>query len=99
MLLDEATSSLDPENEREIQGALLALSANKTLIVVAHRLHTIQHADQIVVMDQGQIVQRGKHQELVAEEGLYRRFLEERSRVQQWRLTQRPGKEVASLLE
>lgn len=97
VLLDEATSSIDPENEWEIQAALRALSANKTLIVVAHRLSTIQHADQIVVMDQGQIVQRGSHRQLLAEEGLYRRFCEERSRAQSWRISGDRKKETASL--
>ncbi|WP_042161393.1 ABC transporter ATP-binding protein [Paenibacillus gorillae] len=97
VLLDEATSSLDPENDRDIQAALLALSANKTLIVVAHRLHTIQHADQIVVLDQGKVIQRGTHQELAAEEGLYRRFYEDRNQAQQWRLNPSSDKEEARL--
>lgn len=84
VLLDEATASIDPENEWEIQAALRALAADKTLIVVAHRLSTIQHADQIVVIDQGQVVQQGIHEELLAEQGLYRSFWDERSRVQGW---------------
>ncbi|WP_235885435.1 ABC transporter ATP-binding protein [Paenibacillus cymbidii] len=74
VLLDEATASIDPENEAEIQAALRALSADKTLIVVAHRLNTIQHADQIVVIEQGRIVQKGTHDELFAAQGLYRSF-------------------------
>lgn len=89
ILLDEATASIDPENEWEIQAALRALSANKTLIVVAHRLSTIQHADQIVVIDQGSIVQQGTHDELYAAQGLYRSFWEERSRVQNWTFNDR----------
>jgi ATP-binding cassette subfamily B protein len=84
VLLDEATASIDPENEREIQDALQALSANKTLIVVAHRLSTIRHADQIVVIEQGKLVQQGTHEELHAQQGLYRSFWEERSRAQNW---------------
>lgn len=76
VLLDEATASIDPENEAEIQAALRALSADKTLIVVAHRLNTIQHADQIVVIERGRIVQQGTHEQLFAAQGLYRSFWE-----------------------
>ena len=85
ILLDEATSSIDPENEWEIQAALRALSANKTLIVVAHRLSTIRHADQIIVIDQGKVIQQGSHDQLYAVDGLYRTFWDERDRAQNWK--------------
>lgn len=87
VLLDEATSSIDPENEWEIQAALRALTVNKTLVVVAHRLSTIQHADQIVMINEGQIIQQGTHEQLLRVPGLYRQFCEERNRAQQWTLS------------
>ena len=74
ILLDEATSSVDPENEWEIQEALMALAADKTLIVVAHRLNTIRHADRIVVLDNGQIAEAGTHEQLLHGNGLYTRL-------------------------
>ncbi|RXZ83073.1 ATP-binding cassette domain-containing protein [Paenibacillaceae bacterium] len=98
VLLDEATSSIDPENEADIQAALRALAVNKTLIIVAHRLSTIQHADQIAVVDQGRIVQRGTYDELFLEEGLYKRFWMERSRAQQWRLISADEADAATII-
>lgn len=74
ILLDEATASLDPENEAEIQTAIDRLVRGRTLIVVAHRLKTVQHADQIVVLDQGRIVELGCHDELLSTNGLYARL-------------------------
>jgi subfamily B ATP-binding cassette protein MsbA len=74
LILDEATSALDSESERLVQDALTKLMANRTTLVIAHRLSTIQHADEIVVIDKGQIVQRGPHQDLLQEEGLYRKL-------------------------
>ncbi|MGN6788250.1 MAG: lipid A export permease/ATP-binding protein MsbA [Rhodanobacteraceae bacterium] len=71
LVLDEATSALDTESERLIQDALSRLMKNRTTIVIAHRLSTVEHADQIVVLDQGQIVERGTHLELLAREGRY----------------------------
>lgn len=74
LLLDEATSSLDTESERLVQDALLSLMKNRTTIVIAHRLSTIQFADEIVVMDQGRIVERGSHKELLALGGVYKKL-------------------------
>lgn len=86
VLLDEATASVDPDNEMHIQAALGALAANKTLIVIAHRLSTIQSADQILVVDHGQIAQRGKHDELIALPGKYRDLWESRMKARGWQL-------------
>ena len=71
LILDEATSALDTESERHIQAALDELQKNRTSIVIAHRLSTIEHADQILVVDQGQVVERGTHAELIAQEAIY----------------------------
>nr|WP_280638073.1 ABC transporter ATP-binding protein [Shimia sp. R11_0] len=71
VILDEATAFTDPDNETEIQAAISALTQDKTLIVIAHRLHTITHADNIVVLDQGRIVAQGRHATLLTQEGLY----------------------------
>jgi subfamily B ATP-binding cassette protein MsbA len=74
LIMDEATSALDTENEILVQEALSRLMENRTTIVIAHRLSTIQKADQIIVMDQGQIVETGKHGELLVLNGLYRKL-------------------------
>jgi subfamily B ATP-binding cassette protein MsbA len=76
MLLDEATSALDTESEKLVQDALNNLMKNRTSLVIAHRLSTIQNADLIVVLENGIIVERGKHQELIANNGLYRRLID-----------------------
>nr|WKN37579.1 ABC transporter ATP-binding protein [Tunicatimonas sp. TK19036] len=76
LILDEATSALDSESERLVQDALTHLMQNRTSLVIAHRLSTIQHADEIVVVQQGKIVERGTHHELVEEGGLYRKLTE-----------------------
>lgn len=86
VLLDEATAALDPINERAVQQALQALTRDKTLVVVAHRLQTIQAADQILVLDHGQFVGRGSHLELLAQDGRYATFWEERVRAAGWRV-------------
>ena len=85
-ILDEATASVDPENEQELQQAISELTKNKTLLMIAHRLNTVREADQILVLDDGQIVQKGKHLELMHQEGLYRRFVEIRENAIGWEL-------------
>ena len=70
-VLDEATSALDTESERHIQEALQHLQQNRTCIVIAHRLSTIENADQIIVMEQGEIIEEGDHQSLLAKNGAY----------------------------
>lgn len=86
MVLDEATASIDPENEQLIQQALTELTREKTVVVIAHRLATIEHADQILVVEDGTVVQRGTHEELLAQEGVYRRFVEARAEAEGWKI-------------
>jgi subfamily B ATP-binding cassette protein MsbA len=76
LILDEATSALDSESERLVQDALTNLMKNRTSIVIAHRLSTIQHANEILVIQQGEIVERGNHEDLVNENGLYKKLIE-----------------------
>ena len=84
IILDEATASLDPENEHLIQEALTELTVGKTVIVIAHRMATIENANQILVIDDGHIVQKGTHQQLVGQEGLYKRFVKIRELAEGW---------------
>ncbi len=86
VILDEATANVDPENEDRLQKAIEALTRDKTIIMIAHRLKTIRHADQILVVDKGQIVQRGTHEELAAQNGIYRRFIAGREEAADWKL-------------
>ena len=86
IILDEATASVDPENEHLIQAAISELTRGKTIITIAHRLATIEQADQILVVEDGRIVQRGTHQTLLQQEGRYRSFVEIRQRVEGWNL-------------
>lgn len=71
LILDEATSALDTESERAIQSALDELQKDKTVLVIAHRLSTIENADEILVVDEGAIVERGNHADLIAKDGAY----------------------------
>ncbi|WP_114140671.1 ATP-binding cassette domain-containing protein, partial [Vibrio cholerae] len=71
LILDEATSALDTESERAIQAALDELQKNKTVLVIAHRLSTIEQADEILVVDEGEIIERGRHADLLAQDGAY----------------------------
>lgn len=86
IILDEATANVDPENEKELTEAVEALTADKTVIMIAHRLKTVRHADQIVVIDKGRIVQQGKHEELMQQDGIYRRFVGTREKAVGWKL-------------
>lgn len=74
MILDEATSALDTESEKLVQDALYKLMENRTSIVIAHRLSTIQHADEIIVMQDGEVAERGTHDELIAQNGVYKKL-------------------------
>ena len=86
IILDEATANVDPENEKELMEAIGELTQEKTVIMIAHRLKTVRHADQILVVDKGQIVQRGTHNELMGQDGIYRRFINGRERAAGWKL-------------
>ncbi|MFF3850484.1 ABC transporter ATP-binding protein [Streptomyces sp. NPDC002328] len=86
VLLDEATASLDPENEQAVQDALSALTAGRTLLVIAHRLQTVAAAHQILFLDEGRIVESGSHAALVAAGGRYASFWAERNKAEGWRL-------------
>jgi subfamily B ATP-binding cassette protein MsbA len=76
LILDEATSSLDTESERLVQDAINNMMQNRTSIVIAHRLSTIRHADEIIVLQKGKIVERGNHEALLTQNGFYRRLVE-----------------------
>ena len=86
VILDEATSSVDPENEQELVAALNDLLKDKTVIVIAHKLETIKNSDQIIVMDKGSIENVGTHDELMKSSSIYKKFIEQRERAIQWKL-------------
>ena len=86
IFLDEATANVDPENENKLMRAIQALTAEKTVIMIAHRLKTVEHADQILVIDHGKIVQQGTHESLMTEEGLYKTFIGERREAASWKV-------------
>ena len=86
VVLDEATANVDPENELELQRAISELTKSKTVIMIAHRLKTVRNADQILVLDKGRIVQRGTHESLMAEGGLYADFVNMREKTVGWKI-------------
>ena len=86
VVLDEATANVDPENELELQHAISELTKSKTVIMIAHRLKTVRNADQILVLDKGRIVQRGTHESLMAEGGLYADFVNMREKTVGWKI-------------
>jgi ATP-binding cassette subfamily B protein len=86
LILDEATAFADPDNEAKVQAAFDELSKDRTLIMIAHRLSTVMNADRIYVMDDGQSTESGKHEELMKENGLYRRMFDEYSRSIEWKV-------------
>ena len=86
IILDEATANVDPENEKELMEAIEALTKEKTIFMIAHRLKTVRNADRILVLNHGKIVQQGKHEELMKEEGIYKRFVESRELAASWKL-------------
>ena len=86
IILDEATASVDPENEAELQQAIEALTRRKTVIMIAHRLNTVRHADQILVLNNAHIIQQGTHDDLIRQPGLYRDFVNARATANRWTL-------------
>ena len=86
IILDEATANVDPENEKELTEAIENLTKKKTIIMIAHRLKTVRNADQILVVDKGKIVQKGRHEELLAEEGIYKNFITGRKQAVSWKI-------------
>ena len=89
IFLDEATANVDPENENDLVQAIQELTAEKTVIMIAHRLKTVEHADQILVVDHGKIVQQGTHEKLMEEDGIYRNFISERREAASWKVKKR----------
>ena len=77
---------MDPENEKELTEAIENLTKEKTIIMIAHRLKTVRHADQIIVIDKGKIVQQGNHEKLMAEDGIYKSFISGRKQAVGWKI-------------
>ena len=86
VILDEATANIDPENEDRLQKAIEALTRDKTIIMIAHRLKTVRNADQILAIDKGELVQKGRHEELIKQKGLYADFVTGRQEAIGWKL-------------
>lgn len=86
VIFDEATANVDPENEDRLQNAIEALTKDKTVIMIAHRLKTVRNAEKILVLNDGEIVQEGRHDELIKEPGIYKKFVEQRKEAIGWKL-------------
>ena len=86
IILDEATANVDPENETELTAAIEALTKEKTIIMIAHRLKTVRYADQIFVIDNGHIAEKGTHDDLMKQEGIYKSFVEGRQEAASWKI-------------
>ena len=87
IIFDEATANVDPENEDKLQLAMEELTRNKTVIMIAHRLKTIKNANQILVLANGKIMQKGTHEELIQTDGIYKNFVEARQVATKWQLS------------
>lgn len=87
VILDEATANVDPENEADLQEAIEALTGGKTIIMIAHRLKTVRRANQILVLEHGRITQRGTHEQLIQEPGIYADFIQVRQRAANWKIS------------
>ena len=92
IILDEATANVDPENESKLQAAIASLTRDKTIVMIAHRLKTVRHADQILVVDDGRIVQSGTHSELMGQEGIYADFIGIRKKAIGWKIKADPAR-------
>ncbi len=86
IILDEATANVDPENEKDLMEAIDALTKEKTILMIAHRLKTVRNADEIFVVDKGKIVQTGTHDQLMQKEGIYKNFISARKQAVSWKL-------------
>ncbi len=86
IIFDEATASIDPENEKELQKAISALTKDKTVIMIAHRLSTVSSVDQIVVLNEGGIVDIGRHKELMRRDGIYQKFVVLKNKSIAWQI-------------
>ena len=86
IILDEATANVDPENEKDLMEAIDALTKEKTILMIAHRLKTVRNADKIFVVDKGKIVQEGSHDQLMQKEGIYKNFILARKQAVSWKL-------------
>ena len=87
VILDEATANVDPENEADLQEAIEALTGGKTIIMIAHRLKTVRRANQILVLEHGRITQRGTHEQLMQEPGIYADFIRARQKAVNWKIS------------
>lgn len=86
IILDEATANVDPENEKELTEAIEALTKEKTILMIAHRLKTVRNADNILVIDKGRIAEQGTHEQLMQQDGIYRRFVDSREKAIGWKV-------------